>query len=225
MSKEPGQVRDHAALMDSIYRGQKYIYDFTRKYYLFGRDDLIRGLDCKPGDGVLEIACGTGRNLAKVQHAYPGTKLFGIDISAEMLKSAAAKLGTNAILAPADARQFDAQAMLGWPTFDRVILSYSVSMIPDWDTALRHAATLVAPGGSLHVVDFGSYSARPGLGPRVLKWWLKQFHVSPRLDLPDVAKQLGSQPGWRREGRDGMGGYYRLERLYREREAASGGVD
>jgi len=213
---DAGGNHDHAALMDSIYRGQKYIYDVTRKYYLFGRDDLIRGLNCASGDAVLEIACGTGRNLAKVQHAYPGTKLFGIDISAEMLSSAQAKLGTSAILAPADARQFDARAMLGRPTFERVILSYSISMIPDWERAMRHAATLVAPGGSLHVVDFGSYSARDTLGARILKWWLKQFHVSPRLNLPQVAEEIGAQPGWRREGRDGMGGYYRLERLYRE---------
>ncbi|MBD58741.1 MAG: SAM-dependent methyltransferase [Citromicrobium sp.] len=207
--------------MDSIYRGQKYIYDFTRKYYLFGRDHLIRGLDCQPGERVLEVACGTGRNLAKVGHAYPGTKLFGIDISAEMLKSAAGKLGTSAILAPGDARDFDARAMLGRETFDRVILSYSVSMIPDWEKALRHAATLVAPGGSLHVVDFGSYSARPGLLPRLLRWWLRQFHVSPRLNLPDVAAELAAQPGWSREGRDGMGGYYRLERLFREAPQAA----
>ena len=165
---DAGGNHAHAALMDSIYRGQKYIYDVTRKYYLFGRDDLIRGLNCASGDAVLEIACGTGRNLAKVQHAYPGTKLFGIDISAEMLSSAQAKLGTSAILAPADARQFDARAMLGRPTFERVILSYSISMIPDWERAMRHAATLVAPGGSLHVVDFGSYSARDPLGARIL---------------------------------------------------------
>ncbi len=218
MGGEPGQVRDHAALMDSIYRGQKYIYDITRKYYLFGRDELIRGLDCQPDDAVLEIACGTGRNLAKIQRAYPGTRLFGIDISAEMLKSAAGKLGTRAILAPGDARNFDARAMLGRPTFDRVILSYSVSMIPDWEKAMRHAATLVAPGGSLHVVDFGSYSARETLGARILRWWLKRFHVAPRLNLPEVATELGALPGWRRDGRDGMGGYYRLERLYREGE-------
>ena len=32
---------NHAALMNSIYRRQRHIYDFTRKYYLFGRDRLI----------------------------------------------------------------------------------------------------------------------------------------------------------------------------------------
>ena len=71
---DAGGNHDHAALMDSIYRGQKYIYDVTRKYYLFGRDDLIRGLNCASGDGVLEIACGTGRNLIAVG---TGTYLCG----------------------------------------------------------------------------------------------------------------------------------------------------
>ena len=36
---------NHAALMDSVYRRQRHIYDLTRKYFLFGRDTLIEGLD------------------------------------------------------------------------------------------------------------------------------------------------------------------------------------
>ena len=39
-SKMP--AADHAALMDDVYRRQRFIYDLTRKYYLFGRDKLIR---------------------------------------------------------------------------------------------------------------------------------------------------------------------------------------
>ncbi|HEY0281515.1 MAG TPA: hypothetical protein VGC27_02700 [Rhizomicrobium sp.] len=35
-------VQNHAALMDEIYRHQRYVYDLTRKYYLFGRDRLIK---------------------------------------------------------------------------------------------------------------------------------------------------------------------------------------
>ena len=35
--------------MDQVYRRQRYIYDFTRKYYLLGRDRLIRGLALQPG--------------------------------------------------------------------------------------------------------------------------------------------------------------------------------
>ena len=43
--------------MDDVYRYQRYIYDFTRKYYLFGRDRLIDGLALKPGDK--ELSGGT----------------------------------------------------------------------------------------------------------------------------------------------------------------------
>src|SRR5215469_4205976 len=81
-------TRDHAALMDSVYRRQRYIYDFTRKYYLFGRDRLIRELALAPGARVVEVGCGTGRNLVQIARRYPEAKLFGLDASSEMLKSA-----------------------------------------------------------------------------------------------------------------------------------------
>jgi S-adenosylmethionine-diacylgycerolhomoserine-N-methlytransferase len=130
----------HAALMDEVYRGQRHIYDFTRKYYLFGRDTLIEGLGAQPGMRVLEVACGTGRNLAKIAKAWPGVQLFGLDISAEMLKSARAALGADARLGEGDACSFDAGALLGEPQFDRIVLSYSLSMIPDWEGAMDHSA-------------------------------------------------------------------------------------
>lgn len=93
------QTGGHAALMDEVYRGQRHIYDFTRKYYLFGRDTLIAGLDAEDGMRVLEVACGTGRNLARIGKAWPGTQLYGLDISAEMLKSARARLAAKRGLA------------------------------------------------------------------------------------------------------------------------------
>ncbi|RUV80008.1 class I SAM-dependent methyltransferase, partial [Mesorhizobium sp. M1A.F.Ca.IN.020.32.1.1] len=83
---------NHARLMDQMYRYQRYIYDFTRKYYLFGRDTLIRELNPPAGASVLEVGCGTGRNLALIGDLYPGRPLFGLDISAEMLATARAKL-------------------------------------------------------------------------------------------------------------------------------------
>jgi S-adenosylmethionine-diacylgycerolhomoserine-N-methlytransferase len=70
MSREM-PAKDHAALMDLVYRRQRYVYDLTRKYYLFGRDRLIRELDLKPGDRVVEIGCGTARNLVRMAQLYP----------------------------------------------------------------------------------------------------------------------------------------------------------
>ena len=57
--------------MDRVYRYQRYIYDFTRKYYLFGRDRLIRELALKPGERVVEIGCGTARNLIRMARPTP----------------------------------------------------------------------------------------------------------------------------------------------------------
>ncbi len=185
----------HADLMNSVYRGQRHIYDLTRKYYLFGRDRVIANLDCAPGDAVLEIACGTGRNLDRVRAAYPGVRLFGIDISREMLINARRTLGKEAGLAVADATDFDAAAVLGKAQFDRVILSYSLSMIPGWERALNHAATLVAPGGSLHIVDFGTLARMPFPLARLLRSWLSRFHVEPRTDLVANAQQLARARG------------------------------
>ncbi|MEM1197002.1 MAG: class I SAM-dependent methyltransferase [Pseudomonadota bacterium] len=186
---------DHAALMDKVYKGQRHIYDLTRKYYLFGRDTLIKGLDCRAGMRVLEIACGTGRNLAKVRRAWPGVKLYGLDISHEMLKNARKAVGEEAVLAAGDATSFDASASLGEDGFERVILSYSLSMIPDWESALDHASAQLADGGELHVVDFGDLSGLPALFATGLHAWLARFHVKPRSGLAQACERIAAARG------------------------------
>lgn len=203
----------HAALMDEVYRGQRHIYDFTRKYYLFGRDTLIAGLHAAPGARVLEIACGTGRNLAKVGKAWPGVTLFGLDISSEMLKSARATLGDGAQLGEGDACTFDPGSLLGEPAFERIVLSYSLSMIPDWQGALTHAARQLAPGGELHVVDFGDLGGLPGPLRKGLRAWLAKFHVEPRVDLPALAAEVAGARGLVLESKRGPLGYYQLHLL------------
>ncbi|MEM7700780.1 MAG: methyltransferase domain-containing protein [Pseudomonadota bacterium] len=185
----------HAALMDSVYKGQRHIYDLTRKYYLFGRDTLIEGLHCRPGMRVLEVACGTGRNMAKVRKRWPGVQLYGLDISEEMLKNARKALGADAVLGAGDACSFEAQELLGEDEFDRIILSYSLSMIPDWRAALDHAAAQLAPGGELHVVDFGDLAGLPSPFRKALHAWLANFHVETRNDLPKACEHSAAKRG------------------------------
>lgn len=203
----------HAALMDEVYRGQRHIYDLTRKYYLFGRDTLIAGLNAKPEMRVLEIACGTGRNLAKIGKAWPGVRLYGLDISSEMLKSARTTLGDAARLGEGDACAFDPVSLLGEPAFDRIVLSYSLSMIPDWQAAMDHAAGLLAEGGELHVVDFGDLSgiSRPFSG--LLRAWLAKFHVKPRTEMADTAARIAAARGLALSSTRGPLGYYQLHVL------------
>ena len=195
----------HAARMDGVYAGQRHIYDLTRKYYLLGRDRLIAGLAPPPGGTVLEIGCGTARNLIAAAKAWPEARFFGIDISAEMLATARtniarAGLADRITLAAGDATDFDAAALFGVTAFDRVIMSYTLSMIPDWQGAIAQAARVVAPGGRTDMVDFGQQERLPTVFRRALFAWLARFHVSPRADLPGVAERLartsGLEAGW-----------------------------
>jgi S-adenosylmethionine-diacylgycerolhomoserine-N-methlytransferase len=178
----------HAALMDQVYRRQRYIYDLTRKYYLFGRDRMIRELDLKPGDRLVEIGCGTARNLVKIARRYPQAKLFGLDASSEMLKSANAAvaragLSDQIVLAQGFAEALS-PAMFGEDQpFDVALFSYSLSMIPDWKQALTSAGANLAAGGSIRAVDFADLKGLGRIGESLLRAWLGVFHVSPREEL------------------------------------------
>lgn len=180
------QSTDHGALMDNVYRYQRLFYDVTRKYYLLGRDDLISSIGAEPGTTVLEVACGTGRNLAKIRRSYPEARLFGLDISEEMLKSARAKLGDDVGLKQADACNFDPEALFGLPKFDHIVLSYSLSMIPDWQGAIAEANRHLSANGTLHIVDFGPQTDMPKWFDKALRGWLNKFHVTPRDTLEET---------------------------------------
>jgi S-adenosylmethionine-diacylgycerolhomoserine-N-methlytransferase len=187
-------VADTAARMDAIYARQRHFYDLTRKYYLLGRDRLIAKLRVPTGGTVLEVGCGTGRNLIAVARRYPDAHLHGFDISEEMLTTARANVAKAGLsgritLKQADATAFDPQALFGVATFDRVFFSYTLSMIPDWQAALRQGVAVT--GGSLHLVDFGQLERLPGWFKRGLDAWLAKFDVSPRADLPRFLETLG----------------------------------
>jgi S-adenosylmethionine-diacylgycerolhomoserine-N-methlytransferase len=193
-------MSDAAELMDRMYRRQRHIYDLSRKFYLLGRDEAIASLRARPGDKVLEIGCGTGRNLVKLATAYPQARLFGLDVSREMLASAAASLARAGLsrriaLARADATAFDPEALFGCAQFERVMISYALSMIPPWRGALAQALDVLSPGGSLHLVDFGDCAGLPGPFRTGLRRWLAAFDVTPRDDLRAALEALSAERG------------------------------
>jgi S-adenosylmethionine-diacylgycerolhomoserine-N-methlytransferase len=188
-------LRDHARLMDEAYRYQRHFYDLTRKYYLFGRDRIIRRLDPPPGGSVLEVGCGTGRNLAIAARKYPHASFYGIDISNEMLKTAQANVAgsgrfDNIAMAQADARDFDAYLLFGVKKFDRIFFSYSLSMIPEWEQAAARALDHLAEHGGLHIVDFGEMGGWPALGRRLARSFLGRYHVRPVADFASKISAL-----------------------------------
>ena len=197
--------------MNRIYRRQRHIYDATRKYFLLGRDLLIDQLTPPPGACVLEIGCGTGRNLIVAARHYPDARFFGIDISTEMLTSAIeaiarAGLSSRVRVAHADATAFDPERLFGKARFDCVFISYSLSMIPAWRMVLDGAIAQLAPGGELHIVDFGGQQDLPRWFRGLLRRWLALFHVVPRDDFEEAvtesAQHLGATLLYRRPYRD-----------------------
>jgi S-adenosylmethionine-diacylgycerolhomoserine-N-methlytransferase len=201
---------DHGGLMDRVYRRQRHVYDATRRYYLLGRDPMIAGLNPPNGGSVLEIGCGTGRNLVKAARLYEQANFHGIDISQEMLATAgksvaAAGLEKRIRLARADACRFDPMKVFGRDSFDRIFISYAVSMIPGWQAVMREAAAHLAPGGELHIVDFGDQGELPGWFRAALYTWLGWYHVTPRNDLFAVSAGIAG----------GIGATAEERRLYR----------
>lgn len=190
----------HARSMDGIYRTQRHIYDLTRKYYLLGRDRLIAGLDAAPRAQVLEVGCGTGRNLIAAARRWRGAHFTGLDISAAMLDTARRSVartgfGERIVLEQADACDFTAAPAFADRRFDRIFLSYTLSMIPGWELALEEAVNALTPGGRLHIVDFGQQERLPRWFRAMLFAWLRQFHVSPRASLPAVLEDLARRHG------------------------------
>jgi S-adenosylmethionine-diacylgycerolhomoserine-N-methlytransferase len=196
--------------MNRMYRRQRYIYDGTRRYYLLGRDQLIANLRPGPGASVLEIGCGTGRNLVLAARLHPDAHFFGIDVSTEMLTSAISAISRRNLtgrirVAHGDGTAFNPQTLFGIGSFDHILISYSLSMIPDWRGVLQAAVTRLRPGGRLHVVDFGRQERFPSVARTLLLCWLAMFEVTPRDDLEQVLSATAN----------GTGAELKFDRLFR----------
>ena len=181
--------------MDKMYRYQRYFYDFTRKYYLLGRDRLLHEMKISADDNILEIGCGTGRNLAILGGKYPKTNFFGLDASAEMLKSAHQKIEaknlSNVIFKNALADDFSFGKTFNLETaFDAAFFSYSITMIPTWRKAIRNALANLKTGKNLYIVDFYDQRDLPASFRKILQSWLRQFHVVYPKDLIPFLEKL-----------------------------------
>ncbi len=194
-------AKDAAAAMDRMYRHQRHVYDLTRKFYLFGRDRVIRQLAPRPNARICEIGCGTARNLIALARRYPAVRLYGIDASAEMLKTADAAIARAGLGARIETRRCLAEQLDTTRTFalaekfDSVVCAYSLSMIPGWRDALARALATVKPGGRLDIVDFWNDATLPGWVRRPLRAWLALFDVVPRPEIADRLREIAAEQG------------------------------
>ena len=107
-----------------------------------------RSAGASRAQSIVEIGCGTARNLIRIAERYPGVKLYGLDASAQMLRTAGdaiarAKLSGRIALKHGLAEDVTPGFFGLEQPFDHAIFSYSLSMIPDWRAALTAAASSV----------------------------------------------------------------------------------
>lgn len=180
---------NQAHAMDRMYGLQRHLYDATRRYYLLGRDQMLAQMELRPGDHVLEIACGTARNLIQLNSLHPNLNLFGIDASSAMLKTARANLIRHGLeqkcslrVCLAEELNYESTFGLHRP-FDAVFISYGLSMIPAWKEALGAALRNLKPGGTLYIVDFWDQDELPRWFRVLLRTWLDTFGVHFRPEM------------------------------------------
>ncbi len=208
---------DHSERMDRKYARVRHLYDITRKYFLFGRDDALERLLVANPKSVLEIGCGTGRNLEIIARRVPEAEIHGIDISAEMLRTAAKRTTSfgNVTVERADAEKLDPERIFGLRQYDAVLMSYSLSMIPDRQAAMSKALKAVSPGGRLVIVDFGDFEGYGRLGP-FMTGMLAAADAPPIKDLDAlVMRMISGRSQFETEFSRSMRGYYRTATVSR----------
>ena len=86
-------------------------------------------------------------------------------------------------------------------------------MIDDPEAAVSTAIRHLAPGGTLHVVDFGDMAGLPRWARLAMSAWLARFHVRHRPEVEATVRGIALARGWPREVASIAGGYGQLLRL------------
>ena len=117
------------------------------------RQMAVDRLGLVPGGRVLEVGCGTGRNLPFLVRAVgPSGRVYGVDVTAEMLavarRSVAEHRWQNVVLIEGDAER----AELPEPV-DAALFSLSYGVIPRHREVLETVWGRTRPGGRIVVLD------------------------------------------------------------------------
>lgn len=143
------------ANLDGYYRWHAHFYDATRWAFLFGRTALLRLCAAEQSPRrILEVGCGTGKNLAELARIFPQAEIVGLDLSAEMLGKARQKVvhfGPRVSLL----QRVYSHPVSGGDPFDLIVFSYCLTMInPGYADVLRLCEQDLSANGRLAVVDF-----------------------------------------------------------------------
>jgi ubiquinone/menaquinone biosynthesis C-methylase UbiE len=131
-------------------------YDATHAGTMPKRQEARIALGAHPGDRVLDLACGTGLNLAHLRDMVgDGGRVVGVDLTPAMLEIARQRISQNG-WDNVEVREA-AAAALPFPdgSFDRVICTYAMNVIPQYARAIDEVERVLVPGGRFVSLELG----------------------------------------------------------------------
>ena len=158
-------------------------YDLTNDVLSLGQDRLwrravVRALDVRAGERVLDLAAGTG--TSSEPFAAAGADVVPADFSLGMLRVGKRRRPDLAFTAGDATRLPFADA-----AFDAVTISFGLRNVVDTDAALRELLRVTRPGGRLVVCEF----SMPVWAP------FRTVYVNYLMRaLPAVARRVSSDP-------------------------------
>src|SRR6201996_6706835 len=148
----PGDsTREH---LIETYRKKAEHYDITSRLYPAPgypqrpqRLRAVQALSLRPGDTVIDMACGTGLNCSLLQRAVgPGGRIVGVDLTDAMLAQAQDRIKANdwrnVTLVQADAAGFDFPAEV-----NAIMSTYALTQVPECAEVIAHGTAALGPGG------------------------------------------------------------------------------
>ncbi len=152
LDKNPADV---AAMFDGVAKR----YDLTNDVLSLGQDRawrtaVLRAVDPKPGERVLDLAAGTG--TSSVPFAESGALVVPCDFSQGMLA-----VGKQARPALPFVAGDGTRLPFADDSFDAVTISFGLRNIVDSDAGLAEMRRVTRPGGRLVVCEFSSPTWKP----------------------------------------------------------------
>jgi S-adenosylmethionine:diacylglycerol 3-amino-3-carboxypropyl transferase/ubiquinone/menaquinone biosynthesis C-methylase UbiE len=189
----------HAKEMESFYKYQKEGYDAFREGLLHARPVLMEAFPLHKNGGIvwIDVGGGTARNLeyfsVSVIRKY-FKHIYILDVSSSLLEMAQRRIDTMGVsdIVTVVEHDFTADSVFSVlpkaGTVDVITMSYSFSMIPKQEDAVKNAIKLLRPKGHLAIADFFLHGRHDDALPdfqRVVrkleskfhKWWFEQDHV------------------------------------------------
>jgi len=138
----------------------------------------LEKLNARPGEKVLEIGFGTGHCLVALAHAVGAAgKVYGVDLSDEMLKIAHENLEKEGLADRAELICEDAEKLpYAAETLDAIFMSFSLELFdtPEIPKVLAECKRALRPGGRIVVVGV-SKEGEGGVILQVFEWTHKHF--------------------------------------------------